>query len=121
MPVEELTETQLDDDEGYMDSVKPLSRDVSSSAGRDSFVNSTVSFLKSNKDLLLGLFLGVAVIEGAALFYEWRHLAQQQELKRYELSDFITTHFNPLEAKVSSDHDLIQAYGIAKTIECRSK
>jgi len=72
--------------------------------------------------LLLGIALCLVIIESAALFFEWRHRAQQSELQRYELSDFQTTHFNPLAAQVKSDHDLIQAYGLQKLVAttCRS-
>jgi hypothetical protein len=112
--VEEAMNNEIED----ADDERPAAiiHDHSIRASGGSSISSIKNFISGNKDLLLGLLLGLAIVEGSALFYEWRHKAQQQELKRYELSDFITTHFNPLLAEVQTDHDLIQAYGLSKTV-----
>lgn len=86
-------------------------------SGNGNSTSTSFSWIKNaNKDVILGFMLGIALIEGAALFYEWRHKAQQSELEQYKLSDFESTHFNPLAAQVQSDHDLIQAYGLQKLV-----
>lgn len=83
--------------------------------------NSSVSFLKkiitgTNKDTLIGLFMALSLIEGAALLWQWHHKEQRSDLAMYELKDFQTTHFNPLVAQVKADHDLIQAYGLRNSL-----
>ena len=97
---------------------------ISSSAGRDSIIGSRVTqFISSNKDLLLGLMFGIAIIEGAALFFEWRAKTTAEDLKNYDLTQFQAGDFADLKAKVISDHELIQAYGLQRTVidNCRSK
>ena len=56
------------------------------------------------------------LIFGVLYLQAERKLTTTEDLKRYELTDFQTTHFNPLEAQVKSDHDLIQAYGLNKIV-----
>lgn len=93
--------------------MKPVTVDAAREERHNS-PSAVASITGGYREWLLGVLLGTNMILGFALFFEYRHQAQQQELKRYELSDFITTHFNPLEAQVRSDHDLIQAYGLQK-------
>ncbi len=86
------------------------------SADNGSNVSIVKNFVKNNTEFLLGIFIAIAIIEGAFLWTQWHHKEQQSDLAIYELHDFQTTHFNPLAAQVKSDHDLIQAYGLQKTI-----
>ncbi len=86
---------------------------------------SSISFLKkivtgTNKDVLLGLFMALALIEGAALWMQWHHKEQESDLGMSQLHDFQTLTINPLAAQVKSDHDLIQAYGLRNSLaDCK--
>ena len=86
-------------------------------AKNGSSITQVKNFITSHSQMLLGIFIGLAIVEGAALFYTWRYKAQQSELARYELQDFQTHQFNPLVAKVESQGQLIQAYGIQQTVQ----
>ncbi len=73
-------------------------------------------FVKEHTEFLLGIFMAISLVEGAFLWTEWHHKEQQSDLAIYELHDFQSATFNPLLAQVKSDHDLIQSYGLSKTI-----
>lgn len=85
-------------------------------ADNQSTVFKIVNMVRSNTEFFIGLLMALLVIESAALFYDWRYKAQQSELQKQELKDFQTFVFDPIAQQVKSDHDLIQAYGLSKTV-----
>ncbi len=97
----------------------PFVIDESVNADNGSNVSVVKNFVKNNTEFLLGLFIAIAIIEGAFLWTEWHHKEQQSDLALYELHDFQSTHFNPLLSQVKSDHDLIQAYGLQNAVTCK--
>jgi len=90
--------------------------DDSVNADNGSSVTVIKKFVKEHTDFLLGLFMALAVIEGAALWTQWHHKEQQSDLAMSNLHDFETLTFAPLAAQVKSDHDLIQAYGLQNSL-----
>lgn len=120
-PFKKRERTELDNEvlpPLLQDEVRVFKSSVSS--GRDSYVASKVTkvtnWFNSYKEVILGIALGLVLVEGAMLYFEYRHKAQQNELARANFSDWQAFNFNPWVAKVEADHELIQAYGLNKTI-----
>ena len=44
----------------------------------------TINFLGGKRDLVLGILLAIGIIEGAALFYEWRNKQVAEDMHGYD-------------------------------------
>lgn len=75
---------------------------------------SSVSFFKKiatglSKDWLLGLFMAISIIEGAALFFEIRHKDVTEDLKRYDFEYFKQNDWVHMQTDVEVTKQLIAA------------
>jgi hypothetical protein len=64
-----------------------------------------------NRDLLIGLLLGLSVLVNVALVYAYRDAAVQQELRRYDFANFKQTDWADLNTRVSVNEKLITMMG----------
>lgn len=73
-------------DEDFSDDERPANivHDHSIRATNGSSISSVKNFVKGNKDLLLGLFLGLAMIEGFFLFYAYREKQVSEDLHGFD-------------------------------------
>jgi len=80
----------------------------------------SINFFGSKKDLILGVMLGLVLVEGFMLFYEWRHKAQQNELARANFTDWQTFSYNPditqLKAAQLADSKIIETFALSKVV-----
>lgn len=71
---------------------------------------------KDPRELIVALILSVSILVNVALWFALRDLKQTVDLDRYDDNTFINGRFAELSAQVKADHDLIQAYGLQKTV-----
>jgi hypothetical protein len=63
------------------------------------------------------VLLALSILVNVALFMAWKHTEQTVDLDRYDDNTFINGRFADLVAQVKADHDLIQAYGLQKSLK----
>ncbi len=56
-------------------------------ASGGSSISSVKTFINSNKDMLLGILLGLVIILGLMLFFEYRHKAVSSDLATYNAQE----------------------------------
>ncbi len=72
---------------------------------------------KDAREIIVATLLALSVMVNVVLFMQWRHTEQTVDLDRYDDNTFINGRFAELAAQVKADHDLIQAYGLQKTLK----
>lgn len=111
-------------------SVKPAagavhvdSPDASVNAGKGANVAQaklSLSLPKDARDLIIATVLALSIVINLAMFVAYRALTQTVDLDRYDDNTFINGRFAELSAQVKADHDLIQAYGLQKSLKERT-
>lgn len=73
-------------DEDFADDERPANifHDSSIRASGGSSISSVKQFVKSNRDLFLGIFIGLAMIEGFFLFYAYREMQVSEDLHGFD-------------------------------------
>lgn len=72
---------------------------------------------KDPREILVATLLALSIIVNIVLWMQSRHTEQTVDLDRYDDNTFINGRFAELAAQVKADHDLIQAYGLQKTLK----
>ncbi len=67
--------------------------------------------------LIVAILLALSILVNVSLFMAWKHTEQTVDLDRYDDNTFINGRFAELAAQVRADHDLIQAYGLQKSLK----
>jgi signal transduction histidine kinase len=84
--------------------------------GRLNVNNQAMITGERTKAWFTNVLLAINIVALVVLIFVYRHAAMVQDLKRWDLDNFLQTSFSDLKATVKSDHELIQAYGLQKTI-----
>jgi len=72
---------------------------------------------KDPREIMTAVILALSILVNIALFMQLRHTEQTVDLDRYDDNTFINGRFADLASQVRADHDLIQAYGLQKTLK----
>lgn len=72
---------------------------------------------KDPREILVAVILSASILVNIALYVQLRHTEQTVDLDRYDDNTFINGRFAEVAAQVKADHDLIQAYGLQKTLK----
>ena len=72
---------------------------------------------KSAREILVAIILSTSILGNVVMWVAYRDLKQVVDLDRYDDNTFINGRFADLAAQVRADHDLIQAYGLQKTLK----
>lgn len=67
--------------------------------------------------ILTAILLALSIVGNVAMYLSYRHLEQTVDLDRYDDNTFINGRFADLSTQVKADHDLIQAYGLQKSLK----
>jgi hypothetical protein len=67
--------------------------------------------------LITAILLALSLIGNVAMYLSYRHVEQTIDLDRYDDNTFINGRFADLATQVKADHDLIQAYGLQKSLK----
>jgi len=68
------------------------------------------------KGWFTNVLLAINIVAIVVLIFAYRHAAQEDDLKRYDLDFFVQHDFADLKTQVRTDHELIQAYGLQKSL-----
>jgi hypothetical protein len=72
---------------------------------------------KDAREIIVAVLLSLSIMVNVMMWVSYRHLNQTVDLDRYDDNTFINGRFADLAAQVRADHDLIQAYGLQKTLK----
>ena len=72
---------------------------------------------KDTRELIVATLLALSILVNGAMYFAYRGLTQTVDLDRYDDNTFINGRFAELSAQVKADHDLIQAYGLQKSLK----
>lgn len=67
--------------------------------------------------IVTATLLALSIMGNIAMYLAYRGLNQTVDLDTYDDRTFINGRFSELAAQVKADHDLIQAYGLQKTLK----
>lgn len=67
--------------------------------------------------LITAILLALSLMGNVAMYLSYRHIEQTVDLDRYDDNTFINGRFADLATQVKADHDLIQAYGLQKSLK----
>lgn len=67
--------------------------------------------------LITAILLALSVLGNVAMYLSYRDIKQTVDLDTYDDRTFINGRFSDLAQQVKSDHDLIQAYGLQKSVK----
>lgn len=83
--------------------------------------HASVAFTENTKQwfsaVIMSLSITTNVVIGIALYQKHRESLVSSELYRYDLDNFKQTEWADLKAQVSTQHELIQAYGLQKAVK----
>jgi hypothetical protein len=92
--------------------------DDSVSASESAHVNiNRFTMPRDPVSLITAILLALSLIGNVAMYLSYRHVEQTVDLDRYDDNTFINGRFADLATQVKSDHDLIQAYGLQKSLK----
>lgn len=93
------------------DDERPASivHDESIVASNGSSISSVKNFVRSNKEMLLGISLAMNIIMGAAVYFELRTAAVADDLRRDDFTQFKNKDWADLKIQVGVTEGLIAA------------
>jgi hypothetical protein len=92
--------------------------DDSVSASESAHVNiNRFTMPRDPVSLITAILLALSLIGNVAMYLSYRHVEQTVDLDRYDDNTFINGRFAELATQVKADHDLIQAYGLQKSLK----
>lgn len=75
----------------------------------------------SNREMALGIMLGISVIVNVLAIYTWRDQATEHRVADYDLTFFVTHDFADIKSQVMVNQKLIEAYGLQKAVQDSAK